>query len=156
MANSYLPQHECAVFFRLSTWKTGLKGWEIDGGDKQWLDGLVLHTATEIALKEEIKSIQRARKQGLAFRNLLVLGPSGNGKSKLVRLLADESGLDCAIVNASNFGPWGGSAAAELHTLFAWARHSSKGKGVLSFGGCSVLHSPARLLYIYTRIDGGH
>ena len=110
------------------TGQAAVNGGETEGGDKDWLDGLVLERATETGLKEEIESIRRARKKGLALRNLFILGPSGNGKSKLVRLLAQKSGLDCATVNASNFGPWGGSAVAELHTLFTWARHSSKGR----------------------------
>ena len=118
-----------------------MKAGEVEEGEREWLDGLVLQQATENLLKEEIESIKRARDRNLPLRSLLILGPSGNGKSKLVRLLAQQSGLDCAIVNASNFGPWGGSAAAEVHALFAWAQQSSKGKRMV---WCSIIYGRAR------------
>eukprot|EP00952_Eustigmatos_sp_NYUAD-ZCMA_P000482 1813-Eustigmatos_ZCMA.PRE.1 len=63
----------------------------------------------------------------MPLRNLLIYGPSGNGKSMAVQRLAQASSLDYAIVNGSDFGPWGKMAATETHKLFSWARSSRRG-----------------------------
>jgi AAA+ superfamily predicted ATPase len=79
-------------------------------------------------LEAEVRGIWRARAKRLPLRNVLVLGSSGNGKSLAVQRLAEASGLEHATINGSDFGPWGGAAAAEVHKLFAWAKTSRRGE----------------------------
>jgi hypothetical protein len=66
----------------------------------------------------------------LSLRNVLVYGPSGTGKSLIVKRVSELSGLECAVINGSDFGPLASFAVAEIHSLFTWAKRARRGQGI--------------------------
>ena len=67
------------------------------------------------------------RRNRANYRNLLLHGPPGTGKTMFGRRLAQQTGLDYAILAGGDVGPLGKEAVTEIHNVFDWAQRSNKG-----------------------------
>ena len=76
-------------------------------------------------LEEQLREISYAilnRKQHYApTKNMLFYGPPGTGKTLFAKKLAQESGLEYAVMVGSDIAPLGTKAVSELNSLFDWA-----------------------------------
>ena len=72
-------------------------------------------------------SIVNKQMHNTPFRNLLFYGSPGNGKTLFAKKLAQNCGLDYAIMTGADVLPLGSSAVTELNKLFDWAETSKKG-----------------------------
>jgi|GEM_PF-3269032 len=68
----------------------------------------------------------RAGKKGVTYRNILVWGPPGNGKTMWARQLARKSNLEWAELTGSSLFTKGAGISA-IDELFAWAHKSKRG-----------------------------
>jgi ATPase family AAA domain-containing protein 3A/B len=68
-----------------------------------------------------------ATKRRAPFRNLLLHGTPGTGKTMVAERLAKAVGLDYAVMSGGDVVPLGKNAVPELHALFDWARASPHG-----------------------------
>ena len=57
----------------------------------------------------------------------MLYGPPGTGKTMFARRLAQQSGLEFAVLAGGDVGPLGAAAVTELHRVFDWGEHSRKG-----------------------------
>lgn len=67
------------------------------------------------------------KKNRAPFRHLMLHGPPGTGKTMFARNLAQNSGLEYAILTGGDVAPLGRDAVTEIHKLFDWAHTSRKG-----------------------------
>jgi len=88
-------------------------------------------------IPQEIYDLQKAINGDPFFtgvplpKGILLVGPSGTGKTTMVRALADESGIPCIAVAASEFvNKWVGQGAENVRKVFEEARALIK-KGAL-------------------------
>lgn len=92
-------------------------------------------------LEERLRDIVRATRNiyektnagatNVKYRNLMLWGPPGTGKTMFAKRLARESGLEWAYMSGSSFAKFhGGEGIEALDELFAWANRS---KGLLLF-----------------------
>jgi len=97
------------------------------GKKENWLEGVIL--APSISNKIEFigRSTEKVRENKAPYRHLLIHGPPGTGKTLFARTLAQNSGLDYAVVTGGDFAPLGSTAVTELHKVFDWAERSRKG-----------------------------
>ena len=65
-------------------------------------------------------------KRNATYRNLLLWGPPGTGKTMFARQLAHKSGLEWVEITGSSFFSEGAGIAA-IDELFEWAQKSKKG-----------------------------
>lgn len=89
--------------------------------------GIILAPSLRTKLKNITVSTARARQHDAAFRNVLLCGPPGTGKTMFARQLAQQSGLDYAVLAGGDIGPLGSASVTELHKVFDWAESSRKG-----------------------------
>jgi len=76
---------------------------------------------------DAVRAYHQTRANNAPFRHLLIYGPPGTGKTLFARLLAQQSGLDYAVLTGADFVQLGNEAVTELHRTFDWAEASSKG-----------------------------
>ena len=92
-------------------------------------------------LENRLRDIVRATKNiyaktnagatNVKYRNLMLWGPPGTGKTMFAKRLARESGLEWAYMSGSSFAKFSdGEGIQALDELFAWA---SKSKGLMLF-----------------------
>ncbi len=73
----------------------------------------------------------QAGKSNVSYRNLMLWGPPGTGKTMFAKRLAKNSGLEWAFMSGSSFAKFkDGEEIQELDKLFKWA---NKSKGLLLF-----------------------
>jgi hypothetical protein len=66
------------------------------------------------------------------YRNLLLLGPPGTGKTMFARMLAEQSGMDYAIMAGSSFSQYRkGEGITQMNKLFEWAYNAPSGGLIL-------------------------
>lgn len=88
---------------------------------------IVLPSELENRLKWTVSTLVNSKRFGVPFRNMLLWGEPGTGKTMFARKLARESGLDYAIMSGGDVGQLGHSGVTELNKVFDWARRSKKG-----------------------------
>lgn len=91
------------------------------------MKGIVLEESLDSQLRKIAVSTAHTKKNRAPFRHLLLHGPPGTGKTMFARSLAQNSGLDFAILTGGDIAPLGRDAVTELHKLFDWAKTSRKG-----------------------------
>ena len=72
-------------------------------------------------------STRNTKSRGAPFRNLLLYGLPGTGKTMVAERLAKSVGMDYAMMSGGDVVPLGKTAVSELHHLFDWAQSSSNG-----------------------------
>ncbi len=89
-------------------------------------------------LQERLKSIKKATcnirekinkgYENVKYRNLLLQGEPGTGKTMFARILAQESGMDYVIIAGSSFAQFvNGEGITEMNRLFSWGERSANG-----------------------------
>eukprot|EP00163_Fabomonas_tropica_P024361 TRINITY_DN4205_c0_g1_i8.p1 TRINITY_DN4205_c0_g1~~TRINITY_DN4205_c0_g1_i8.p1 ORF type:complete len:382 (+),score=100.86 TRINITY_DN4205_c0_g1_i8:286-1431(+) len=91
------------------------------------LQGIVLKPNLEDRLRTIATSTRNTRKHQADYRNLLLWGPPGTGKTMFARQLAHASGMDYAVMTGGDVAPLGAQGVTELHKMFDWAKTSRKG-----------------------------
>merc|ERR1712013_176643 len=89
--------------------------------------GIILSADINNKIKFITRCTQQTRANEAPFRHLLIYGPPGTGKTLFARMLAQQSGLDYAVLTGADFVQLGSTAVTELHKTFDWAETSSKG-----------------------------
>jgi len=97
------------------------------GKKENWLEGVILAPSLTNKIEFIGRSTEKTRENKAPYRHLLIHGPPGTGKTLFARTLAENSGLDYAIVTGGDFAPLGSNAVTELHKVFDWAERSRKG-----------------------------
>lgn len=91
------------------------------------LQGVVLRPKLEERLRDiAIATKNTKQNQGL-YRNILMHGAPGTGKTMFVKKLAQHSGMDYAIMTGGDVLPMGREAVTEIHKVFDWASTSRRG-----------------------------
>ncbi len=91
------------------------------------LDGVILDKTLESRLKTVATSTQNTKLNGAPYRNLLLYGHPGTGKTMFAKNLAQHSNLDYAIMTGGDVAPLGREGVTEMHKIFDWANTSKKG-----------------------------
>lgn len=99
---------------------------------KQRLEGIALAVQ---AIHEKIQ----AGHKNIRYRNLLLWGPPGTGKTMFARLLAEYSGMDYAIMSGSSFSQYRrGEGISQMNKLFEWAQDAPTGGLILFIDECEA------------------
>jgi ATPase family AAA domain-containing protein 3A/B len=96
-----------------------------DGVDA--LKNVVLAEQLAGRLKTISKSTANTKKNKAPYRNVLLYGHPGTGKTMFAKGLAQHSGMDYAILTGGDVAPLGREAVTEIHKIFDWASTSNKG-----------------------------
>ena len=72
-------------------------------------------------MREISYAILNRRQHYAPTKNMLFYGPPGTGKTLFAKKLAQESGLEYAVMVGSDIAPLGTKAVSELNSLFDWA-----------------------------------
>ncbi|GMI04992.1 hypothetical protein TrVE_jg8178 [Triparma verrucosa] len=94
---------------------------------KKALEGIVLEKSLSTQLEKIAVATSNTKKNRAPFRHLMLHGPPGTGKTMFARNLAQNSGLEYAILTGGDVAPLGRDAVTEIHKLFDWAHTSRKG-----------------------------
>jgi len=96
-------------------------------GDDLAMKGIVLEKNLDQRLRSVAVSTANTKQNLAPFRNILLHGPPGTGKTMFAKGLARESGLHYAIVTGGDIAPLGKEAVTEIHKIFDWANTTNKG-----------------------------
>jgi len=91
------------------------------------LKGIILAPSLETRLRDIAIATKNTKLNQGYYRNILLHGPPGSGKTMFAKSLAYHSGLDYAILTGGDISPMGAQGVTAVHKVFDWANTSSKG-----------------------------
>lgn len=91
------------------------------------LSGVVLAPKLEERLRDVAIATKNTKQNRGMYRNILMHGPPGTGKTMFAKKLAEHSGMDYAIVTGGDLAPLGRDGVTAIHKVFDWATTSRKG-----------------------------
>lgn len=91
------------------------------------LQGVVLEPKLEERLRDIAIATKNTRKNNGFYRNILLHGAPGTGKTMFARKLAEHSGMDYAIMSGGDVAPMGKTGVTAIHKVFDWSKTSNRG-----------------------------
>lgn len=94
---------------------------------KDTLRGIIVNPTLHAQLNSIATSTRNTRKNKATYQNILFYGPPGTGKTLFAKSLAQNSGMNYAIMTGGDVAPLGKEGVTAIHKLFDWSSTSRKG-----------------------------